>query len=49
MLTDPHTQSVIDQFHAKSGRYNPMYDLESAAANMRYNSPVTKWVFDHRG
>jgi dipeptidyl aminopeptidase/acylaminoacyl peptidase len=41
MLTDPHTQSVLDQFHAKSERYNPMYDLESAAANMRYKP---EWV-----
>ncbi|CAN0567923.1 unnamed protein product [Laminaria digitata] len=41
MLTDPHTQMVIDQFHAKSGRYNPEYDLESAMANMRYKP---EWV-----
>jgi fermentation-respiration switch protein FrsA (DUF1100 family) len=41
MLTDPHTQSVIDGFHAKSGLYNPMYDVESAAANMRYKP---EWV-----
>lgn len=41
MLTDPHTQMVIDQFHSKSGLYNPHYDLESAAANMRYKP---EWV-----
>lgn len=41
MLTDPHTQMVIDKFHAKSGRYNPAYDLESATANMRYKP---EWV-----
>jgi hypothetical protein len=41
MLTDPHTQSVIDGFHQKSGLYNPLYDLESAAANMRYKP---EWV-----
>lgn len=41
MLTDPHTQMVIDQFHSKSGRYNPEYDLESAMANMRYKP---EWV-----
>ena len=41
MLTDPHTQMVIDQFHAKSGRYNPEYDFESAMANMRYRP---EWV-----
>lgn len=41
MLTDPHTQSVLDDFHSKSARYNPEYDLESAAANMRYKP---EWV-----
>lgn len=41
MMTDPHTQMVIDRFHVKSARYNPEYDLESAAANMRYKP---EWV-----
>ena len=41
MLTDPHTQMVVEQFHAKSDRFNPEYDLESAAANMRYKP---EWV-----
>ena len=41
MLTDPHTQMVVEQFHAKSGRFNPEYDFESAAANMRYKP---EWV-----
>jgi len=41
MLTDPHTQMVVEQFHVKSGRFNPEYDLESAAANIRYKP---EWV-----
>ena len=41
MLTDPHTQMVIDQFHAKDGRFNPMYDLESAAHCWRFKP---EWV-----
>jgi dipeptidyl aminopeptidase/acylaminoacyl peptidase len=43
MLTDPHTQSVIEQFHMKDGTYNPEYDLESAVACWRYKP---EWVAD---
>jgi hypothetical protein len=41
MLTDPHTRSVIEQFHARDATYNPEYDLESAAACWRYKP---EWV-----
>lgn len=41
MLTDPHTQSVIENFHVKDDTYNPEYDLESAVACWRYKP---EWV-----
>ena len=44
MLLDPHTRSVIEQFHAKDPRFNPEYDLESAAACWRFKP---EWVAGH--
>ena len=41
MLLDPHTRDVIEQFHAKDPRFNPEYDLESAAACWRFKP---EWV-----
>jgi pimeloyl-ACP methyl ester carboxylesterase len=44
MLLDPHTKDVIENFHAKDHRFNPEYDLESAAACWRYKP---EWVAGH--
>ena len=44
MLLDPHTREVIEQFHAKDPRFNPEYDLESAAASWRFKP---EWVASH--
>ena len=44
MLLDPHTRDVIEQFHAKDPRFNPEYDLESAAACWRFKP---EWVAGH--
>ena len=41
MLLDPHTRDVIERFHAKDPRFNPEYDLESAAACWRFKP---EWV-----
>lgn len=43
MLTDPHTQSVIEKFHSKDARFNPEYDLESGTAMLRFKA---EWVAD---
>ena len=44
MLLDPHTRDVIETFHAKDPRFNPEYDLESAAACWRFKP---EWVAGH--
>ncbi|NKB48759.1 MAG: alpha/beta fold hydrolase [Alphaproteobacteria bacterium] len=41
MLLDPHTKDVIDNFHSQDHRFNPEYDLESAAACWRFKP---EWV-----
>ncbi len=35
MVTDPHTQAVLENLHQKSDLYVPEYDLESAEACWR--------------
>jgi len=44
MLLDPHTRDVIESLHAKDPRFNPEYDLESAAACWRFKP---EWVAGH--
>jgi len=41
MLTDPHTQYLIENLHAKDKTFNPEYDAESAAACWRFKP---EWV-----
>jgi len=43
MVTDPHTQAVLEQFHQQSDLYVPEFDLESAEACWRYKP---EWVAD---
>ena len=44
MLLDPHTADVIANFHSQDHRFNPEYDLESAAACWRFKP---EWVAGH--